>query len=106
MPSCDPHGVLAAPEPRIERVSYRSGFVERLGEASRLPAISIEPPDLHEDVLGLLDHHHLALAGTYGAPEAGDPIQYDELRIEHDHGDVEIVVCDRASCCSRPTARR
>src|SRR5437764_6399345 len=31
-----------------------------------------------------------------GDPEAGDPIQYDELRIEHDQGDVEIVVYNRA----------
>ena len=29
-------------------------------------------------------------------PEAGDPIQYDELRIEQDQGDVEIVVYNRA----------
>ena len=34
--------------------------------------------------------------GTYGDPEAGDPIQYDELRIEHDQGEVEIVVYNRA----------
>jgi hypothetical protein len=47
-------------------------------------------------VLAPLDHHHLDLAGTYGDPNAGDPIQYDELRIEHDEGDVEIVVCNRA----------
>src|SRR5207247_10626664 len=40
----------------------------------------------------LLHHHHLDLAGTYGDPETGDPIQYDELRIEHDEGEVEIVV--------------
>ena len=42
-------------------------------------------------------------------PEAGDPIQYDELRIEHDQGDVEIVVYNRAIllfCCSGPTTRR
>ena len=26
----------------------------------------------------------------------GDPIQYDELRIEHDQGDVEIVVYNHA----------
>jgi len=45
----------------------------------------------------LLDpHHHLDLGGTYGDPQAGDPIQYDELRIEHDEGDVEIVVYNRA----------
>ena len=36
------------------------------------------------------------LGGTYGDPEAGDPIQYDGLRIEHDEGNVEIVVYNRA----------
>ena len=36
------------------------------------------------------------LAGTYGDPETGDPIQYDELRNEHDQGEVEIVVYNRA----------
>ena len=34
--------------------------------------------------------------GTYGAPEAGEPIQYDELRIEHGQGEVEIVFYNRA----------
>jgi len=47
-------------------------------------------------VLALLDHQHLDLAGIYGDPEAGEPIHYDELRIEHDQGDVEIVVYNRA----------
>ena len=44
----------------------------------------------------LLDQHALDLGGTYGVPEVGDPIQYDELRIEHDQGEVEIVVYNRA----------
>jgi len=47
-------------------------------------------------VLALLDHHLLDLGGTYGDPETGDPIQSDELRIEHDQGDVEFVVYHRA----------
>src|SRR2546426_9346799 len=55
----------------------------------------IEGADLPEDVLALLDRP-LALSGTYGDSEAGDPIQYDELRIEHDQGVVEIVVYNRA----------
>ncbi len=80
--------------PGIERASYRTGFVERLGEAARLPAITIEAADLPDDVLALLDRL-LDLGGTYGDSEAGDPIQYDELRIEHDQGDVEIVVHNR-----------
>ncbi len=81
---------------RIERVSYRSGFVKRLRESRHLPAITFEAADLPEDVVALVDAHLLDLGGTYGVPEAGDPIQYDELRIEHDQGDVEIVVYNRA----------
>ena len=46
-------------------------------------------------MLALLDPI-LDLGGTYGDPEAGDPIQSDELRIEHDLGDVKIVVYNRA----------
>ena len=47
-------------------------------------------------MLALLEDHLLDLGGTYGDPEAGDPIQYDHLRIEHDQGAVEIVVYNRA----------
>ena len=81
---------------RIERVSYRSGFVKRLRESRHLPAITFEAADLPEDVVALVDAHLLDLGGTYGRPEAGDRIQYDALCIEHDQGDVEIVVYNRA----------
>lgn len=47
-------------------------------------------------MLALLDQYLLDLGGTYGDPEAGDPIQYDELVIEHDQGAVEIGVYNRA----------
>jgi|SRR5882724_985239 len=80
----------------IERVVYRRGFVGRLAEVERLPAITIDAADLPEDVLVLLAHDPLDLGGTYGDPSAGEPIQYDALRIEHDQGDVEIVVYNRA----------
>ncbi len=50
--------------------------------------------------------HVVDFLGTYGVPSAGEPIQYDALRIEHDQGDVEIVVYNRATCCSGLTARR
>ena len=47
-------------------------------------------------MLALVDAHLLDLGGTYGVPEVGDRAQYDELRIEHDQGEVEIVVYNRA----------
>ena len=40
---------------RIERVSYRSGFVKRPREAASLPAITFEATDLPEDVVALVD---------------------------------------------------
>jgi len=48
---------------RIERVSYRTGFVEHLGQGAALPAITIEASDLPEDVLALLDCHLLDSSG-------------------------------------------
>ena len=60
-----------------------------------LSTITIEPADLPEDVLAFL-YRLLDLGGTYGDPDAGDPIQHDEPRIEHDQGEVEIVVYNRA----------
>jgi len=68
--------------------------------------LTIEAADLPDDVLALLDQHHLDLGGTYGDPSAGDPIQYDELVIEHDQGDVEIVVCNRAILLFTTAARK
>ena len=41
------------------------------------------------------NHIRRKQAGCCSA-NAGDPIQYDKLRIEHDEGDVEIVVYNRA----------
>ena len=64
---------------RIERVSYRSGFVKRPREAASLPAITFEAADLPEDVVALVDAHLLDLGGTYDVPEAGrpDPVRRD-----------------------------
>jgi len=56
---------------RIERVSYRTGFVKRLREAAHLPAITFGTADLPEDVLALVDAHLLDLGGTYGDLNVG-----------------------------------
>ena len=69
--------------------------VSRCRHGRWVAAITFDAADLPEDVVALVDAHLLDLGGTYGVPEAGDPIQYDELRIEHDQGDVEIVVYNR-----------
>src|SRR2546426_4734991 len=48
----------------------------------RMVGRAVDAADLPEDVLALVVRHLLDLGGTYGAQNVGDPIQYDELRIE------------------------
>jgi len=71
-------------------------MVKHLRESKMLPATTIEATDLPEDVFALLDAHLVSLGGTYADPEAGDPIQYDHLRIEHGPGAVEVTVYNQA----------
>jgi len=73
----------------IGRLRGSSGWSTGARSGSIPPRSIIAAADLPEDVLVLLDRL-LVLGGTYGDPEAGDPI---ELRIEHDEGVVEIIVC-------------
>jgi len=77
---------------RIAWLTYRTGLVERLEDAKHLRAMTIDTAGLPEPLLILTEQHLLDLAGTCGDPSAGDPIQYDELVIEHDRGTVEIIV--------------
>src|SRR5438128_2708211 len=70
--------------------------VSRCRHGRWVAAITFDAADLPEDVVALVDAHLLDLGGTYGVPEVGDRAQYDELRIEHDQGEVEIVVYNRA----------
>jgi len=47
------------------------------------------------------------LGGTYGDPEAGDPVRYDQLRIEHDQGELGDIAARHlpgVACCRRASA--
>ena len=59
------------------------------------PANRRSCPVTSSDVLAVLEDHLLDLGGTVGPTatlKPATPIQYDELRIEHDEGDVKIVI--------------
>lgn len=90
---------------RMARVSYQSGSVNRVGNDARLAAITVEADRLPDDVLALLDHHLVDLAGTYGDPERGraGPVRRATDR-EHGQAAVEIVGYNGVPwSCSRPS---
>ena len=89
----------------IGRVAYRSGFVKRLDGIESLPVCSIDGSDLPKDVIEIVEPL-LDLGGTYGDPQAGDPIQDDEPRIASmTKATWRSSSTTAPSCCSRPTAR-
>ena len=65
---------------RIERVSYRSGFVKRLREAAHLPAITFEAADLPEDVVALVDAHLLDPSTSVGLLRRAERGRPDPVR--------------------------
>jgi len=89
----------ARPElPTINRVTYRHGLVrdDDLEELAGLETVVLEGPSLSRDiVVAIHDNQLLGAAGEYGDPLVGDPLQYDELTIEHAGGTTRIGLCNR-----------
>jgi hypothetical protein len=50
----------------------------------------------HEVVVAIHDNELLAISGEFGDPAVGEPMQYDELTVEHAGGSDTIIVFNRA----------
>ncbi|MBI3609642.1 MAG: hypothetical protein HY204_02945 [Nitrospirae bacterium] len=80
----------------IERIEYRRGMIDPGAKLEDLPVrtwSSAEIPDEIREAIhreGILD-----LGGVYGDREAGDPIEYDHLRLVLPDGMVEIEFFNR-----------
>lgn len=83
--------------PDIRRVTYLGGFMTDTQGDSRFESTVLEGRALsREVVVSIHDNELLGAAGEYGDPLVGDPIQCDELLIEHANGTTEIVLYNRA----------
>lgn len=88
---------IPADAPRIDRVVYRHGFLEDPGDLTPLRAVELSGERLTEEVVrSIHENGLLSLDGTHGDPDVGEPIQYDEIRIEHDRGTAVVTVFNRA----------
>lgn len=82
---------------RIERIEYRRGMLETGAKANDLPMRTWQDPEIPEDVRSSIQEEGvLDLGGVFGDRDAGDPIEYDQLRlILTDAGVVEIEFFNR-----------
>ncbi len=108
-PICEDRGVIhhwqgapwdkgGRPElPKIHRVTYRRGMLSDPENLSGLKSTVLEGPALSREIIvSIYDNELLWASDNYGDPLVGDPLQYDELIIEHAGGTTKIDLYNRA----------
>jgi len=84
--------------PIIRRVIYRHGLVDDddLEDLTGLEAVELKGDAISSEiVVAIHDNELLDAAGEYGDPLVGDPLEYDELTIEHAGGTTKIELYNR-----------
>jgi hypothetical protein len=82
---------------QINKVTYRHGFTDDIEDEAGLQTIVLDGPTVTPDVIRAIhDNQLLGCSGVYGDPTVGDPLQIDQLEIEHAGGSSKITVYNRA----------
>jgi len=81
----------------IMSIMYRRGMLHDIAQKEGIETTVLQGESLTSEVIdAIYENQLLELAGEYGIPEVGEPIQYDHLVIEHAFGRNEITVYNRA----------
>lgn len=82
---------------KISRVRYRHGMLASLGDRDSCGEVVFEAPDISASIVSAIAANRiLELPGTYGDPEMGTPIEYDEVTIDYEDGSITIEFFNRA----------
>ena len=80
----------------ILEIIYRYGMIRGNVEIGRLPGKKWTQPEIPAEITGAIrDNAILKLPGIHGDAAAGDPVEYDYLKITLPEKVVEIVVFNR-----------
>ena len=81
----------------LEQIEYRRGMIEFGMMPNDLPNKVFRGEQIPAEVRKSIDEENLLdLAGVYGDIAAGDPVQYDHLRLVLTDETVAIIVFNRA----------
>ena len=80
----------------IERIEYRNGMLAHNETPNDLPVTTWRAPEFPPGVVAAIRHEGLrGLGGTYGNERAGEPVEYDHLRVVFSDKTVDITVFNR-----------
>jgi len=81
----------------IERIEYRAGMLAPGISVANLPVRVLKGAKIPSEVRKSIGEENiLNLGGFYGDKDAGDPLQYDHLRIVLTYDTVEVTFFNRA----------
>ncbi len=81
----------------LEAIEYRHGILKKNIQIADLPLLSLKGASIPSKIRKeLLETDILNCGGCYGDRSAGDPVQYDHLKIILTDDTVEIVFFNRA----------
>jgi hypothetical protein len=87
---------LSAMIQNLERIEYRKGMLEKGMKADGLPVKVWRGARTPEDVRKAINEENLLnLGGVYGDKNAGDPVEYDNLKLLLTDDTVEITAFNR-----------
>jgi hypothetical protein len=80
----------------LEQIEYRRGMLERGMKPDTLPVKIWRGAEIPADVRAAVNTENLLnLGGVYGDKKAGDPVEYDNLKLVLTDDTVEITVFNR-----------
>lgn len=80
----------------LEQIEYRKGMLEKGMKPDGLPVKAWRGAKIHAEIRKAINEEDiLNLGGVYGDENAGDPVEYDHLRLVLTDDAVEITVFNR-----------
>lgn len=81
----------------LEQIEYRKGMLEKSMKSDGLPVKVWRGAKILAEIRKAINEEDiLNLGGTYGDKSAGDPVEYDHLRLVLTDDTVEITVYNRS----------
>ena len=81
---------------RIVQVTYAHAMLDRLADAATVPSTTLCADTLPPVVIDAIERERLEeLAGAWGEPGAGEPIEYERLEVASERGTFELTLFNR-----------